>query len=91
MSLPEGAATVTIEISRNDCLNDLMHIYKNEQTLNERFHVQFLCEIGIDSSGLTKEVLNIFFEKCEGIFFQGEYCLVPYLPLNKKEMSKINL
>lgn len=61
----------------------------DEHVVNKKLCVTFLGEIGIDGGGLTKELFNLFFVKCEGIFFQGEDCLVPYLELNRlNELDK---
>ncbi|XP_077282252.1 uncharacterized protein LOC143908460 [Temnothorax americanus] len=83
-SLPENAETATIDISRTNCVNELMSLYADEQLLSKNLSVKFIGEIGIDGGGLTKELFNIFFDKCSSTFFQGEDCLVPYLPLNKR-------
>lgn len=61
-----------------------MNLYTDEQFLSKNLNVKFIGEIGIDGGGLTKELFNIFFDKCSSMFFQGEDCLVPYLPLNKR-------
>lgn len=54
--------------------------------------MKFIREIEIDGGGLTKELFNIFFDKCSGTFFQGEDCLVPYLQLNKRnEQDKFTI
>lgn len=61
----------------------------DEDVVDKKLCVTFLGEIGIDGGGLTKELFNLFFIKCEGIFFQGEDCLVPYLELNRfSELDK---
>lgn len=60
-----------------------MNFYADEDVINKNLRVTFLGEIGIDGGGLTKELFNLFFLKCEGIFFQGEDCLIPYLELSK--------
>lgn len=87
--LPEDAETITIEISRSHCFHDLMNLYMDEQIVNKNLNVTFLGEIGVDGGGLTKELFNIFFIKCESIFFRGEDCLVPYLELSKlNELDK---
>lgn len=83
--LPENAETITIQISRSHCFHDLMNMYMDEQIINKNLQVTFLGEIGLDGGGLTKELFNIFFIKCESMFFRGEDCIVPYL-----ELSKIN-
>ncbi|XP_025833281.1 uncharacterized protein LOC112905330 [Agrilus planipennis] len=83
-SLPKDAETATIEVSRNNCVTDLLNIYKDEEILDKKLNVSFLGEVGIDGGGLTKELFNIFFEQSENILLQGEDCLVPYLPLNKR-------
>ena len=82
--IPENAETETIEISRTNCINELMSLYADDQLLNKYLNVTFVGEIGIDGGGLTKELFNIFFDKCSGLFFQGKDCLIPYLPLNKR-------
>lgn len=59
--LPEDAETISIEISRSHCFYDLMNIYMDEQIVNKNLQVTFLGEIGLDGSGLTKELFNICF------------------------------
>lgn len=87
--LPEEAEILSIEISRNHCYEDLINLYKDEEILNKKLNVTFIGELGVDGGGLSKEMFNIFFDKCEGIFFHGEDCLVPYLELNKyNEVNK---
>lgn len=89
-SLPENAPVNTIDITRSNCLNKLIDFYIDDDILTKNLHVRFIGEVGIDGGGLTKELFNVFFffEQSEGIFFQGEDCLVPYLPLNKKTEQK---
>lgn len=61
----------------------------DEHIIDKKLQVNFLGEIGIDGGGLTKELFNLFFVKCQGIFFQDEDCLVPYLELNRlNELEK---
>lgn len=61
----------------------------DEQIINKNLQVTFLGEIGLDGGGLTKELFNIFFIKCESMFFRGEDCIVPYLELSKlNELDK---
>lgn len=40
----------------------------DEQIVNKNLQVTFLGEIDLDE-GLTKELFNIFFIKCDSIFF----------------------
>ncbi|XP_039305557.1 uncharacterized protein LOC120357855 [Solenopsis invicta] len=82
-SLPEDAEAIRIEILRSHCFHDLMNLYMDEEIVNKNLQVTFLGELGLDGGGLTKELFNIFFIKCESIFFRGEDCLVPYLELSK--------
>ncbi|XP_033212162.1 uncharacterized protein LOC117169765 [Belonocnema kinseyi] len=82
-SLKEDAERTTIEISRQNCLHDLLQLYTDKEIVNKNLEIKFIGELGINGGGLTKELFNIFFIKCQGLFFQGEDCLVPYLELSK--------
>ncbi|KAF5271240.1 hypothetical protein FQR65_LT17681 [Abscondita terminalis] len=82
-SINELSETETIYISRSNCLNDILNIYQNQEILTKLINVVFLDEIGVDGGGLTKEMFNIFFSTCAGIYFHGEDCLVPHLDLNR--------
>lgn len=62
----------------------MLHLYDNENIINNNINVEFIGEVGIDGGGLTKELFNIFFSKCAEQFFRGEDCLVPHLELNKQ-------
>ncbi|XP_044736280.1 uncharacterized protein LOC123298361 [Chrysoperla carnea] len=83
-SLAGDATTTIINISRSSCFRELINIYDNNEIMNTRLNIHFVGEIGIDGGGLTKEIFNIFFEQCGNIYFLGDDCLVPYLPLNKR-------
>lgn len=84
-SLPDDATTTVVCISRTYCQNDLLNFYKDKEIVDTKLDVQFIDELGINGSRLTKEVLIFFFEQCQNYYFQGEDCLVPYLPSNKKK------
>lgn len=67
----------------------MMNLYMDEHIVDKKLCVTFLGEIGVDGGGLTKELFHLFFDKCEGIFFQGEDCVIPYLELNRQsELDK---
>lgn len=83
-SLPDNAAVTIVTISGSSCFMELMNIYSNEEIVDTKLNIQFSDEMGIDGGGLTKEVFSIFFEQCENLFFIGEDCLIPYLPLNRR-------
>lgn len=83
-TLPENAGVTIINISRNSCFRELMNIYTDDDIVDTELNVKFTDEMGVDGGGLTKEVFNIFFDQCESSFFLGEDCLVPYLPLNRR-------
>lgn len=62
----------------------MLAIYSEEDIINKNLQVEFLGELGIDGGGLTTEMFNIFFQQCESVYFHGEECLVPFLPLNRR-------
>ncbi|CAH0552833.1 unnamed protein product [Brassicogethes aeneus] len=80
--VPDDAEVCDIRISRGNCVHDLLKLYTDKDIINKKLNVRFEGEMGVDGGGLTKEMFNIFFNKCNGQFFRGEDSLIPFLELN---------
>lgn len=81
-AIPQDSEIYNIEIARGNCVHELLKLYQDDQIINKTLNVRFEGEMGIDGGGLTKELFNIFFNKCQGIYFRGEDSLIPFLELN---------
>lgn len=82
-SIDKEAETVCIYINRQDCCQEMISLYKDEEIVNKKLNVEFLGESGAEAGGLTKEVFHLFWKDSENKFFDGEETLVPYLPLHR--------
>ncbi|KAK4883437.1 hypothetical protein RN001_006756 [Aquatica leii] len=89
-TLDENAEVVIVNVTRANCIHEMLNYYKDESITQKNLSVFFKDEDGIDGGGLTKELFNLFFKGIESFYFQGEHCLVPFLPLNRIRKDKFN-
>lgn len=82
------AEIITITVTRANCVSELLNYYEDVNITEKNLSVSFRDEVGVDGGGLTKELFNLFFKQVENVYFHGEDCLVPFLPLNRVRKDK---
>ncbi|KAF5275901.1 hypothetical protein FQR65_LT04140 [Abscondita terminalis] len=89
-TIDDNAEVFIINVIRGNCFREMFNYYEDRTITEKRLSVSFKDEVGLDSGGLTKELFSLFFKEAEGLYFKGENCLVPFLPLNRIRKDKSN-
>lgn len=75
--------TMDIIIKRENVIEEMLRLYKDETIVQKKVKVTFKDELGLDYGGLTKELFSEFWKKIIPEFFRGENRSVPFLSLSK--------
>ncbi|CAH1113826.1 unnamed protein product [Psylliodes chrysocephalus] len=89
--LPEEAEVKLINLKRDEVVETMFDIYKNEKDICDfKLGVKFIGEDGIDGGGLTNEMFSIFWSSifANGKYFQGNDVFVPHVPFHKVKKVK---
>lgn len=71
---------VTLQVSRDNLVENLIGYYTEENLALSRVTVRFMGEEGMDCGGVTYDMFTTFWSRAQETFFIGYEAVVPYLP-----------
>ncbi|WAR05327.1 hypothetical protein MAR_020696 [Mya arenaria] len=70
---------VTLEISRDNIVENVLAYYSDENVALSRITVKMLDESGLDCGGVTSDMFTTFWDQVRERYFQGCEAVVPFL------------
>lgn len=77
--LPNGEISIDIIIKRENIIEEMLSLYKDEIIVQKNMKVAFKDELGLDYGGLKKKLFSEFWKKIILEFFRGENRYLTYL------------